>query len=42
METALRYYADYRAEIDAWIDRVDAEAAEAEAAWQRAHDLFEQ
>lgn len=42
METALRYYADYRAEIDAWIERVDSEAAEAEAAWQRAHDLFEQ
>src|SRR6059058_6143618 len=32
---ALRYYAEHRAEVDAWIDRVDEEAAGAEAAWQR-------
>ena len=35
VEAAVSYYADYRDEIDAWIDRVDREAAEAEAAWQR-------
>jgi hypothetical protein len=37
---ALGYYADYRDEIDDWIQRVDAEAARAEAAWQRAQDLL--
>ena len=34
-EAALRYYADYPDEIDAWIDRVDSEAERAEAAWLR-------
>jgi hypothetical protein len=35
VEAAVRYYADYRDEVDAWIDRVDRDAAEAEAAWRR-------
>ena len=32
---ALGYYADYRDEVDAWIDRNAAEAEEAEASWRR-------
>lgn len=35
VEIAVGYYADHRDEIDAWIERVHGEAAEAEAAWQR-------
>lgn len=35
IETAVRYYADHRDEVDAWIDRIDREAAEAEEAWRR-------
>ncbi|HEY8885323.1 MAG TPA: hypothetical protein VIO35_08430, partial [Chloroflexota bacterium] len=37
---ALRYYADYPEEIDAWIQRVDEGAAQAEAAWVRAQNLL--
>jgi hypothetical protein len=37
---ALRYYADYRDEIDEWIRRVDAEANQAEATWRRTQDLL--
>lgn len=39
---ALRYYADYRDEIDDWIRRVDEESARSEAAWRRERDLFGQ
>ena len=35
VRTALRYYAEYPDEIDAWIQRVDEEATEAEAAFLR-------
>lgn len=37
--TALRYYAEYREEVDDWMRRVDEEAARAEAIWQRERDL---
>ena len=37
---ALRYYAEYRDEIDAWIHMVDAEAQRAEADWRRERDLL--
>ena len=40
VEAAVAYYADYRDEVDAWIERVDQEAAEAEAAWRRRHDAL--
>jgi hypothetical protein len=40
VRVALRYYADLRAEVDAWIDRVDEEAARAETAWRREQDLL--
>jgi hypothetical protein len=32
---AMEYYADYPAEIDAWLAKVDAQAAEAEALFLR-------
>lgn len=32
--TALRYYLDYKDEIDTWIRRLDAEALKAEASWR--------
>jgi hypothetical protein len=34
------YYADYREEIDEWIDRVQRDAAEAEGAWRRRLDAL--
>ncbi len=37
---AVRYYAEYRNEIDDWIRRVDEEAARAEAAWRREQELL--
>jgi len=37
---AVRYYADYRREIDDWIRRVDEEADRAEAAWRREQELL--
>lgn len=37
---AVRYYAEYRDEIDDWLRRVDAAAAAAEAAWRRERDLL--
>lgn len=40
IRAALSYYAEYSAEIDAWIQRVDEVAAQAEAVWQREQDLF--
>ena len=35
VEVAVGYYADYRVDIDEWIERVQREAAEAEEAWRR-------
>lgn len=40
VRTALRYYAEYRSEIDEWIQRVDDEATCAEAAWRREQAIF--
>lgn len=40
VETALRYYAAYPAEIDDWIERVDDEAARAEESWRREQELL--
>lgn len=37
---ALRYYAEHRDEIDAWIRMVDQEAERAEADWRRQHELL--
>jgi hypothetical protein len=34
------YYADYTEEIDAWIERNDRAAEEAEAAWRRRQALM--
>ncbi|MGE0542601.1 MAG: CopG family transcriptional regulator [Dehalococcoidia bacterium] len=41
VQTVLRYYVDFREEIDDWIQRVDDEAEQAEAAWRRQQALFE-
>lgn len=35
VETAVRYYSDYAAEIDEWITRLDEQAAHVEDAWAR-------
>ena len=35
VESAARYYDDHRQEVDAWIERVDRGAREAEKAWRR-------
>ncbi|MPZ17545.1 MAG: hypothetical protein GEV06_06505 [Luteitalea sp.] len=35
VEVALRYYAEYTDEIDAWIARLDEEAARARTIWER-------
>lgn len=40
VRVALRYYSEYPQEIDAWIQRVDEEAAQAEAAWRREQALL--
>jgi hypothetical protein len=36
----VRYYAEYRSEVDSWIDRVDREAEQSEAAWRREQELL--
>jgi hypothetical protein len=40
VRVALRYYVEYQDEIDAWIQRDDEEAAQAEAAWHREQALL--
>lgn len=37
---AMRYYAEFSEEIDAWIARVDEEADRAEQAWRREQALI--
>lgn len=37
---ALRYYVEYRDEIEAWIRMVDEEAERAEADWRRERELL--
>jgi len=39
VQVAIRYYADYRDEIDDWIQRNNEEAAQAYAAWLRQQEL---
>lgn len=40
IQTAIRYYADYGDEIDAWIGRVEERAEREEAAWLREQGLL--
>ncbi|MEX1022510.1 MAG: hypothetical protein WD058_05120 [Dehalococcoidia bacterium] len=40
VRTGMRYYAEYAAEIDEWIGRVDEEAERLEAAWLRERELL--
>lgn len=40
VRTALRYYAAYSEEIDAWLTRVDDEAGRAEDGWERERRLL--
>jgi hypothetical protein len=37
---AVEYYADYQAEVDAWLARVDAQAAEAEELFRRRQEML--
>jgi hypothetical protein len=40
LRAALAYWADYPDEVDAFIDRARAEAAQAQAAWRRQQELL--
>lgn len=40
LRAALAYWADYPDEVDAFISRAQAEAAQAEAAWRRQQELL--
>ncbi|HTE85587.1 MAG TPA: hypothetical protein VK821_12720 [Dehalococcoidia bacterium] len=40
VRTAVRYYAEYRSEIDTWLACVDEEADRLEAAWRREQELL--
>jgi uncharacterized protein (DUF433 family) len=40
LRTAIRYYGDYQAEIDEWIDANRAEATRAREAWERAQEAL--
>lgn len=40
VRTAVEYYADYPAEIDAWLARIDAQAAEAEESYLRQREVL--
>jgi hypothetical protein len=40
VQAAVRYYAAYKEEVDAWIRRVDQEASEAETLWHREQELL--
>ena len=40
VEACAAYYADYQAEIDAWIARATKAAERAERTWRRRHALF--
>jgi uncharacterized protein (DUF433 family) len=39
VRAAMEYYADHRAAVDAWIERENRIAAEAESRWQRAESI---
>ncbi|HVW90444.1 MAG TPA: hypothetical protein VHC01_13355 [Gaiellaceae bacterium] len=40
VEACVRYYSDYRDEIDAWIARDEEEAEAAEISWRRSQEIF--
>lgn len=40
VELAVAYHADHRDEIDAWIARIDEEAEQAYAAWERRREVL--
>ena len=40
LHAALAYWGDYPEEVDAFLDRARAEAAQAEAAWERQQELL--
>jgi hypothetical protein len=40
LRAALAYWGDYPGEVDAFLDRARAEAAQAEAAWRRQQELL--
>lgn len=40
VEACVGYYLDYKAEIDAWIERDEEEAAAAEISWRRRQEIF--
>lgn len=40
VRAALSYWADYTAEVDAFVDHARAEAEEAQVRWQHEHDLL--
>ena len=40
LRAALAYWGDYPEEVDAFLDRARAEAAQAEAAWERQQELL--
>jgi hypothetical protein len=40
MRAALAYWSDYPEEVDAFLDRARAEAAQAQAAWERQQGLL--
>lgn len=40
VEACARYYLAYQDEIDAWIERDEAEAEAAEASWRKRHEVF--
>ena len=42
VRVTVRYYTDYRAEIDEWLRRLDEEADRDEAAWLRQQELLRQ
>ena len=39
VQSAARYYEEFREEVDDWLDRLDAEADRAEAEWRRLQGL---
>jgi len=41
IEAALGYYAEFKDEIDHWIDRIDAQAERAESAFHRRQSLLQ-
>jgi hypothetical protein len=40
IDIAVRYYSEYRHEVDRWIDRVDDEARQAQQLWERRQDAL--